>query len=129
MMNYTSCALVYELLQSHYGDNQESTLSSKDFERIFNNKINNCMISLCTLSFHRLMYSPCKAVLQIPKLILMTYVVVYAIWYHPYNIKNVKNTDGGLLLLVKLQASACSFTKSNTPPWVFLTFFKLCTWY
>ena len=24
--------------------------------------------------------------------------------------------------LIKLQASACNFTKSNTPPWVFFTF-------
>ena len=28
-----------------------------------------------------------------------------AIWYHLYNLKNVKNTHGGVLLLVKLQAS------------------------
>ena len=35
---------------------------------------------------------------------------------------NVKNTHGGVLLLVKLQAN---FTKINTPPWVFFTFFKL----
>ena len=26
-----------------------------------------------------------------------------AIWYHLYNLKNVKNTHGGVLLLVKLQ--------------------------
>ena len=32
--------------------------------------------------------------------------------------KNVKNTHGGVLLLVKLQAEA----KSNTSPWVFFTF-------
>ena len=37
-------------------------------------------------------------------------------------LKNVKNTHRGVLLLV-----ACNFTKSNTPPWVFFTFFKLCT--
>ena len=30
----------------------------------------------------------------------------YAIWYHLYNLKNVKNTHGGVLLLVKLQAEA-----------------------
>ena len=23
----------------------------------------------------------------------------------------------------------CNFTKSNAPPWVFFTFFKLCKWY
>ena len=27
-----------------------------------------------------------------------------SIWYHLYNLKNVKNTHGGVLLLVKLQA-------------------------
>ena len=30
-----------------------------------------------------------------------------------------------MLILVKLQAEACSFTKSNTPPWVFFTFSKV----
>ena len=29
----------------------------------------------------------------------------------------------------KLQASPCNFTKINTPPWVFFTFFKLYKWY
>ena len=32
------------------------------------------------------------------------YVVRCAIWYHLYNLKNVKNTQGGVLILVKLQA-------------------------
>ena len=43
-----------------------------------------------------------------------------AIWYHLYNLKNVKNTHGRVLLLVKLQA-----TKSNTHPWVFFMFFSI----
>ena len=30
--------------------------------------------------------------------------------------KNVKNAHGGLLLLVKLQAKACNFSKINTTP-------------
>ena len=41
------------------------------------------------------------------------------IFYHLYNLKNVKNTHGAVLLL------AYNFTNSNTPPWVFFTFFKL----
>ena len=41
----------------------------------------------------------------------------------------MKNTQGGKLLLVKLQAEVCNFTKSNIPPWVFFTFFKLYKWY
>ena len=48
-----------------------------------------------------------------------------AIWYHLYNLKSVKNTHGGVLLSVKLHAEACNFTESNTPLWVFFTFFKL----
>ena len=42
-----------------------------------------------------------------------------AIWYYLYNLKDVKNTHGGFLLLVKLQAF-------NTSPWVFFTFLN-CT--
>ena len=41
-----------------------------------------------------------------------------AIWYHFYNSKNVKSTNGGVLLL----ASAYNFTENNTPPWVFSRF-------
>ena len=42
-------------------------------------------------------------------------------WYHLYNLENVKNTNG-IMLLFKLQAKACNFTtKSNIPPWVFFT--------
>ena len=33
-------------------------------------------------------------------------VVSCAIWYHLYNLKNVKNAHGGKLLLVKLHAEA-----------------------
>ena len=33
------------------------------------------------------------------------YVILWAIWYHLYNLKIVKNTYEGMLLLVKLQAS------------------------
>ena len=52
-----------------------------------------------------------------------------AIWYHLYNLKNVKNTHGGVLILAKSQASACNFTKINTPQWAFFTFFKFKKWY
>ena len=41
-----------------------------------------------------------------------------------YNLKNVKNTREGVLLLL-----ACNFTKSNTPPWMFFTFLKFYKWY
>ena len=46
-----------------------------------------------------------------------------AIWYYLFNLqKKGGNTHGGVSILVKLQAKACNFTKTNTPPWVFFTF-------
>ena len=39
-----------------------------------------------------------------------------------YNLKNVKNTHGGVLFLVNC-------TKSNNPTWIFFTFFQLYKWY
>ena len=50
-----------------------------------------------------------------------------AICYHLYNLKNKKNTHGGVFPLVKLQVlvEAWNFTKSNTPPWVFFNVFKI----
>ena len=46
-------------------------------------------------------------------------VMLCGICYHLYNLKNVKNTHGGVLFLVKLQASVYNFTRSLSPPWVF----------
>ena len=56
-------------------------------------------------------------------------VVRCAIWHHLQNLKIVKNTNRGLLILVKLQAETCNFTKINNPPWVFFSFLKLYKWY
>ena len=53
---------------------------------------------------------------------LIIYVMRRAICYPFYNLKNGKNTHGGMLLLVKSEAEACNFTKSNTLPWVFSRF-------
>ena len=53
---------------------------------------------------------------------LSQYETLCAIWCHLSNLKNVKNTHGGVLFSVKFQAEACDFTKSNTPPWVFSLF-------
>ena len=50
-------------------------------------------------------------------------MMLCAIWDHLYNLKNMKNIHREVLL------SACNFTKSNTPPWVFFTFLKLYKWY
>ena len=56
----------------------------------------------------------------------VTICTIHKTWKAPMeNSKNVKSTHGGVLLLVKLQALACNFTKNNAPPWVFFTFFKL----
>ena len=74
---------------------------------------------------------------RFPKFTLLLVLVIYVlmerlylvrcpIWYHLHNLKNVKNTHKGVLLLVvKMQALACNFAKSNTPPCVFFSFFKL----
>ena len=42
-----------------------------------------------------------------------------------YNLKNVKNTHVGELLLLKLQAEPTTLLKVKTHPRVFFTFFKL----
>ena len=42
------------------------------------------------------------------------YVVRCAIWYYLYNLKNVKNTHGGMLILVKLQAERTTYYKRMT---------------
>ena len=41
------------------------------------------------------------------------YVMRCAIWYHLYNLKNVKNTHGGVLFFVKLQTKACKSQKDK----------------
>ena len=46
---------------------------------------------------------------------LQSYVVRCATWYHLYNLKNMKNTHEGVLILVKLQ---------DSPIWYYLHNFK-----
>ena len=48
------------------------------------------------------------------------YVMCCAIWYHLYNLKNVKNIHKG----VQLQPAIALI-----PPWVFFPFFNLYKWY
>ena len=45
--------------------------------------------------------------------LVFAYEMLFAIWYHLYNLKTMKDTHGGVLFLVTLQAKACNFTKSN----------------
>ena len=51
--------------------------------------------------------------------LVTSYMMLCTIWYHLYNLKNVKDTHRGELLLVtfRLQLEACNFIKSNIPPW------------
>ena len=56
-------------------------------------------------------------------------VMLCAICYCLYSLKSVKNTYGGVLLLAKLLALTCNFTKSSSSPWMFFAFFKLYKWY
>ena len=57
------------------------------------------------------------------------YEMFCTLWYHLYNLKKVKSTYEVVLLLVKFQAEAWIFAKSNTPPWMFFVFLKLYKWY
>ena len=68
----------------------------------------------------------------IPKLRFMVsqltiqFITQHVNWkYHLCNLQTVKSNHDGVLLLVKLQAKTCNFTKSKTPPCVFFTNFKL----
>ena len=82
------------------------------------------------LNFHRpLIYSIFQQKSQNCKSEHSAYVMRCTIWYHLHVLKKVKNTHGRVLLLVKLKTKACNFTKSNTPPWMFFTFFRLHKWY
>ena len=57
---------------------------------------------------------------------LPNYVILCPIWYHLYNLKNVKNTHRVALLLVKLPATLLKVTLHHD---YFLRFFKLYIWY
>ena len=46
-----------------------------------------------------------------------------AIWYNLYNLKKREKHQRSVTF-PELQAEARNFTKSNTPSWVFFTFFK-----
>ena len=45
----------------------------------------------------------------------MKLVLHESIWYNLHNLKDVKNTHGSVILLVKLHASTSNFSISNTP--------------
>ena len=51
-----------------------------------------------------IIYSFLLNVYEIKRFPIYIFVVRCAILYHLYNFKNVRNTHGGLLLLVKLKA-------------------------
>ena len=51
-----------------------------------------------------------------------TNVVLCTIWYHVHNLKNVKNTHGGVLILVKLQAKPATLLKVTLLHGCFLRF-------
>ena len=55
----------------------------------------------------------------------ISFVMLFAIWYHLYNVKNMKSTHRGVLLLIKLQASVYSFTKSIIPSMSAFQVFKI----
>ena len=68
---------------------------------------------------------------SITMLVVSIRVMPCAIWYHLCNLKNVKNTHGGLLLLVEMQAWACNFAVQmvtiRTRRHIFILFNFLCS--
>ena len=64
----------------------------------------------------------CKCNMHMVVSLKYIFVMRCAIWYHLYNFKNVKNTHGGVSLLVKVAGFT---TTSNTHS----TILKLCKWY
>ena len=67
-----------------------------------NSVTSSCLLLLCCKLLHLIR---CISV----------YETLFAIWFHLYNLKNVRKTLGGMLHLVKLQT--------------FFTFYKLYKWY
>ena len=60
---------------------------------------------------------------------MVSNVMLWAIWYHLYNLKKkVKKIHGGALLLEELKPEVYDFTRSNAPRWVSFTFLKLFKW-
>ena len=57
-----------------------------------------------------------KKFIQKQELVSPLHETLCVIWHHLYNLKNVKKNYGGMLILVKLQALASNFNKSNTHP-------------
>ena len=51
-------------------------------------------------------------------------VMFCATWYHLYNLKKHEKLPWRNVTFSKV----AGFTKSNSPPWVFFTFFKLYKW-
>ena len=51
------------------------------------------------------------------------YVMRCAIWYHLYNLKNVKNNHGGVLILVKLKSTTYWPSKTTR---IFKNFVPTC---
>ena len=52
------------------------------------------------------------------------YVVFCAIWYHLYNLENVKNIHAGVLLLVQLQALSKCYQIAQCIKYLIFLFFS-----
>ena len=67
---------------------------------------------------------PLRNVLNMLYIVYETEVTSCTIWYHLYNLKNVKAIHGVVLISAKFLSEASNLTKSSTPSRVFFTFFK-----
>lgn len=57
------------------------------------------------------------------------YVLLRSIRYYLSNFENLKNTYGGVLFLVMLEAVVYNFMKSIIPPWANWAKHLICTQY
>ena len=82
-------------------------------DEVFDSKLADCLLHVFKFVWQYLFFAHYHWNGEIRNIFLMN----CAICYHLYNSKKVKNI------------LPCNFTKSNTPPWVYFTFFKLYKWY
>ena len=57
------------------------------------------------------------------------YMMLCAIWYQSHNLKKCEKHTWRSVTFCKVIGFSLHFTKSNTPLWVFFTFFILYKWY
>ena len=81
-------------------------------ESLYNTLFKNGYFPIITRLTRRTKHSSAAVNHILRKAILFTNVMRCAIWYHLYNLKNVKNTHGGVLILLNLTLLHGCFSRS-----------------